>query len=758
MGIQALRKVYLTGYVEALDLAHVITPANGAKVTFVQPTMNGYSPNSAARISINKSTTGLGAYTINTSTGCNGFTENLLYAVGYTMEFIEQYYDNEALIDDPAIWETEPKDGPELDIYYEASGLIPLNLSTDTDSGFLPLQEETEYGVIKGSIKNCIIQSSPSNNQVQFPNGTEIIDINGQGHLTVSNDNLISFPVLPFINEIVHITKPDGTIFTTRVDLAPATNEIVISRSTWFGTSHSLNWYNCYSFSNGVESNRIRDNFNLPFIANGVKASSTLEEKIKEDNRHYGLIFSGIYNAISSTNNLNQFIAAENITKEINPIYGSIQKLHSRSTADGDLITLCEDRVLKILATKDALYNADGQPQLTATENVLGQAIPFAGEYGISKNPESFASESYRSYFSDKQRGTIMRLSQDGLTPISDHGMKDWFRDELRVNNRIIGSYDEKKDEYNVALKTTSYQGVASNHVVSFREDVKGWVSFKSFIEMESGVSMAGNYYTFSAGEIYQHHSENVAGVTPFNTFYGNQGMSTVTVLLNDDPSTVKSFKTLAYEGSQAKITQDLTDSEYYNLQNQHGWWLYNINTDMENGQQLEFLRKENKWFNYIKGVELEMLDDTDDFAYQGLGEIIPTQLQVSSSTIGVINNINYEMNYSLQVGDVLHLSFLNTITGGFNVYGTVQVLGQVTQMFDNYIVFDYATVGNTQAWLESTINASNPSYFISFRKEAAVNRNSLKGYFALGQFRNDDFNNKNELFVVNSQIAPSSK
>ena len=752
------RKIYLTGYVEALDLTHVITPNNQAKVTFAQPTMNGYSPNSAKRISIQKSDTGYGAYTVNSATGCNSWNENLLYAVGYTMEFIEQYHDNEQMVDDPAIWETEPKDGPELDIYYEASGLIPMNINAETDSGFLPLKEESQYGILKGTIENCIIRSSPSNNKVQFPPDTEIINISGQGHLTTSNDNLVSSPVLPFVNEIVYITKPDGTIFTTHVNMAPETNEIIIAPSTWYGTSHCLNWHNCYSFSNGVESNRVRDNFNLPFITNGVKASSTLEETIEKEHRKYGLIFSGIYNAISSTNNLNQFIAAENITKEINPIYGSIQKLHSRSTADGDLITLCEDRILKILATKDALYNADGQPQLTATENVLGQTIPFAGEYGISSNPESFASESYRAYFTDKQRGTVMRLSQDGLTPISNHGMKDWFRDELKINNQLIGSYDEKKDEYNIALKTASYQNIASNWVVSFREDVKGWVSFKSFIEMESGVSMAGNYYTFFAGEIYQHHSENTGGDPPFNTFYGNSEMSTVTVLLNDDPSTVKSFKTLAYEGSQAKITQELTDNEYYNLQNRHGWWLYNINTDMENGQQLEFLRKENKWFNYIKGVELGILDDTDDFAYQGLGEIIPTQLQVSSPAIGVINNIDYEMNYSLQVGDVLHLSWLNTITGGFNVYGTVEVLGQVTQIFDNYIVFDYATVGNTQAWLESAIAAGNPSYFISFRKEAAVNRNSLKGYFALGEFKNDDFNNQNELFVVNSQISLSSK
>ena len=128
---------------------------------------------------------------------------------------------------------------------------------------------------------------------------------------------------------------------------------------------------------------------------------------------------------MSGVNSLNQFIAAEKITKDVNPIYGSIQKLHSRSTADGDLIALCEDRVLKILANKDAVFNADGNTQLTATNNVLGQTIPYAGDYGISKNPESFASESYRCYFTDKVRSAVVRLSKDVLTPISNCGMKD---------------------------------------------------------------------------------------------------------------------------------------------------------------------------------------------------------------------------------------------------------------------------------------------------------------------------------------------
>ena len=254
--------------------------------------------------------------------------------------------------------------------------------------------------------------------------------------------------------ELFKITTPDGTVHHIRVggigtlDGNGKTDTFTLNPNTHnFG--YTLNWHNCYSFGNGVESNRIRDNFNQPFLTPGVRVS-TIFEDYKQEERSNSLIFSGIYNSIGSVNNLNQFIQAEQITKELNPTYGSVQKLFTR---DSDLVVLCEDKVLKVLGNKDAVFNADGNPQLTANQNVLGQSMPFVGEYGISKNPESFVSEAYRSYFTDKQRGTVMRLSKDGLTPISMHGMKDWFKDNLKLSNTIIGSYDDKKDEYNVTLK-----------------------------------------------------------------------------------------------------------------------------------------------------------------------------------------------------------------------------------------------------------------------------------------------------------------
>ena len=117
-----------------------------------------------------------------------------------------------------------------------------------------------------------------------------------------------------------------------------------------------------------------------------------------------------------------------------------------------------------MLANKDAIFNADGNPQLVANENVLGQTTPFVGDYGIGKNPESFAKESYRAYFTDKQKRAVLRLSMDGLTPISDAGMKDWFRDNLTEPQcLLLGTYDENKKEYNLTIKESVSDNIITN-------------------------------------------------------------------------------------------------------------------------------------------------------------------------------------------------------------------------------------------------------------------------------------------------------
>jgi len=692
-----------------------------------------------------------------------------------TIEFVEEFAADESYTsDNPAIWETEPKENIDVDLYNEASATLPIGKEFDT--------YKNEFYVIEREKK-----------------------------------------------------------------------------------SNALNYYNCFSFANGVESNRIRDDFNTVTIDKGPKVSTVLAEQYKEEHRKSGLIYSGIFNSTSGVNNLNQFIQAEKITKDINPTYGSIQKLHSKDT---NLVTFCEDRVIGVLANKDALFNADGNSNVTATSNVLGAATPYAGDYGISTHPESFAVDQYRMYFTDKSRGVVLRLSHKGLTPISDLGMRDHFKDVLRATNiNLLGSYDENKKLYNLTMRaatsnaaitvtptvstgtgtdyidfadaniigyipfdqggnpgtegdgtgpfangtslpyaygvigssSTTFNNLNGNPVqafgqydvnndpsaggsgggyapnvtqihlpdvdwysanigsrmndlydahkicpdgvylhaqiqgggdqgrgdmpgtyvntgapivtfkvnsvahtglgdpprweldvtyfsglhggnidsyyfwwsnsgcdgsgsgdsalnssddtsnlgyteitASFSEDSKGWSSFKSWLQ-QTGVSINDKYFTFSSGELYQHYDNETR-----NNFYGVQYASTLCVLFNDMPSSVKSFSSLSYEGSQSKIDINLTDGEYYNNIAQAGWFAESIVTDLETGQIPEFREKEGKWFNFIRGNKVNNLAnlDVNQFSTQGIGRL--SAISVTVPAPAVLNKLTVQ-----DVGDV---------------------------------------------------------------------------------------------------------
>jgi hypothetical protein len=404
------------------------------------------------------------------------------------------------------------------------------------------------------------------------------------------------------------MANPEGGVaIPFNLVLVKPTGYYEIDKETW-KYPINLNWHNCYTFGNGLESDRVRDDFNAPQLDNGVKASTTITE-YGEENRSSGIIYSGIYNSRSSVNKLNEFNMAEKITKDLNPTYGSIQALKTRDT---DVITFCEDKVLKVLASKDAVFNADGKPQLTATDKVLGQAIPFVGDYGISKNPESLASDQYRLYFTDKQRGAVLRLSRDGLTPISSVGMKSWFREHLKLSSTLLGTFDTKSGEYNLSFNATNFPNLKT---VSFNEATKGWVSFKSF-RPTSGVSVSGIYLTSFEASIFEHN----AASGNRNIFYTDTeaSPSVIDVIFNDMPSTVKSFTSIDYEGSNSKVTLDNKDNNYYNLATRTGWFVESVLTDLEIGSTYDFINKENKWFSKICG-ENEVFD-TSSFAIQGLG------------------------------------------------------------------------------------------------------------------------------------------
>ena len=176
-----------------------------------------------------------------------------------------------------------------------------------------------------------------------------------------------------------------------------------------------------------VEEARIKGGYNNTTVDFGVKAY-LVEDINVQQHRSNSLIYSGIFNSRTGINNTNVFSVGEDIVKSVDPVNGSIQKLYSEDT---NLVIFQENKVSHALIDKDAVYTAEGSPMQTQSNVVIGQVLPYKGEYGISTNPESFGVYSYQKYFADKNRGAVLRLSQDGLTEISNYGMRDYFRDHL---------------------------------------------------------------------------------------------------------------------------------------------------------------------------------------------------------------------------------------------------------------------------------------------------------------------------------------
>jgi len=382
---------------------------------------------------------------------------------------------------------------------------------------------------------------------------------------------------------------PFNVILSQQVSLT-ATDQLIFGEIEDFTevprlyTSDDSDWY--------AEESRIRGGYNNTNVDLGVKAY-LVEDDPSQNDRFNSMIYSGIFNSRTGVNNTNQFSVAESITRSVDPSYGSIQKLYAEDT---NLVIFQELKVSKALIDKDAIYTQEGQPLQAASNVVIGGIVPYAGEYGISTNPESFAKFGYRKYFVDKNKNLVLRLSQDGITEISMYGMVDYFRDNLSnigSSDPLRGGYDMHNKQYVVSFKGNA-------NTLSFDETVKGWTSRFSYFPDQIG-SLRNNFYTYNKGEIWKHYSTSADRAE----FYGVNYASSVTLVLNPSPSMVKNFTTINYEGSAGWTIPEngiVTDQDT-GLQIS----IYQLPTtlaDLESSLFTNnFKKKENKYFANIVNV-----------------------------------------------------------------------------------------------------------------------------------------------------------
>ena len=358
--------------------------------------------------------------------------------------------------------------------------------------------------------------------------------------------------------------------------------------------TRSSGWENSLIVSNPtydwcIEESRIRGGYNNTSMDIGVKAY-IVEENDNQQRRSNSLIYSGIYNSRTGINNTNQFSVAEEITKSVDPVGGSIQKLYAEDTN----LTVFQERKCNVaLIDKDAIYSAEGGGSLTTVNQVIGSITPIPGNWGIGTNPESFATYGYTKYFVDKDRNAVLKMEGTSIQEISQAGMTDFFRDQLSAigtDGDILGSYDVYNKNYVISLQPNGRYSSSNTttdlyKTLTWDELNAGWVSFYTY-QPDIMFSVRGDFYSASpsynptSGAIstdsylWKHYTN-----ADRNSFYNYKTPSSVQFVFNPEPNFIKTFKTVNYEGSNGwEISDFKSDSTGQNASvTPTGNWLSNF-------------------------------------------------------------------------------------------------------------------------------------------------------------------------------------
>tara|TARA_R100001463_G_scaffold47725_2_gene96779 strand:- start:107 stop:4648 length:4542 start_codon:yes stop_codon:yes gene_type:complete len=173
-------------------------------------------------------------------------------------------------------------------------------------------------------------------------------------------------------------------------------------------------------------------------------------------NRITSIYYSDRFIPETNINGLNSFFdtAFETYDRK----YGSIQKLFSQ---DKRLDCYQETKTGKILVEENVIFDQFDQGTVASSAKVLSKIIYYRGDYG-TLNPESFVENEGRRYWFDVRNGKVLRLSNDGITPLSDKKMHAYFESKSNFYSafnllpEVWGVFDENFDEYIVAFGSVS--------------------------------------------------------------------------------------------------------------------------------------------------------------------------------------------------------------------------------------------------------------------------------------------------------------
>jgi len=241
---------------------------------------------------------------------------------------------------------------------------------------------------------------------------------------------------------------------------------------------------------------------------------------------------------------------------------------------------------------------------------------------------------------------------------------------------------------------------------ITYDEGAKGWTSFHSWIP--DWMSRLNNrFFTVKDGQLYLHNDEENS---VRNNFYGVQYATTLTYIINTEPSVIKVAKTINTESNKPF---DVLIRSYLNDET--------TSITQSTIDVAEFVNKEGKWYGYTRRNELS--GDYSAKDSYGVGRI--------QSIVG--STVQFTAPYakaSISVGDEL--------------------------------ISDSGSLGNVVSFTNDTnlVISTSPGFvpndFVYGRKNSRIEGSTIRGY-NFEVTLTDETTTRTELYAVSSEMFKSN-
>jgi len=218
------------------------------------------------------------------------------------------------------------------------------------------------------------------------------------------------------------------------------------------------------------------------------------------------------------------------------------------------------------------ITNSNGATQLIYTTNIItaNNIQYYVGEHGMGAQNSGLISNRNADVFPDPVTGEIIRVSNDGMTSLTDLYKGQYYISSLITpynfewdrpdgsKAKILGAYDFLEEQYTFVLQSGSRNDgsgtiTIDSYAFSFNEKRNAFCSFYDFNDAESILAGENILYSFLNGQVYQHNNSNA-----YANFYGLQYAPEITIDFNGGEAAKKTFAALSYQSNGVWTAPDI--------------------------------------------------------------------------------------------------------------------------------------------------------------------------------------------------------